>query len=153
VEDKAMKREKLISRQSHALFRRRDELGRSRDAGQRLLAHADRVVGDSIDAAVASELEEMNTQLLTVESRELAAIETAIERLREGRYGVCEECLKPISATRLKALPHATLCVKCQRSLEQGQPRNGPTEQWGNVHDEAVPVSLHATAPFEIDTE
>ena len=45
-------------------------------------------------------------------------IDTALEKIEEGTFGVCELCAKKINKERLKALPHATLCIDCQREEE-----------------------------------
>jgi DnaK suppressor protein len=46
-------------------------------------------------------------------------IGNAIRRIDEGTYGTCERCGKPIDAARLKALPHASLCMDCKRREER----------------------------------
>jgi len=43
-----------------------------------------------------------------------------LERIREGTFGFCESCEKPIGQKRLEALPTAHYCIKCQEQLEQG---------------------------------
>jgi DnaK suppressor protein len=43
----------------------------------------------------------------------------ALERLREGEYGTCEECGEAIAPARLKAMPEVTTCVRCQDNLER----------------------------------
>jgi len=43
----------------------------------------------------------------------------ALERVREGTYGTCEECGEPIAAARLKAVPEVTTCIRCQDRLER----------------------------------
>jgi RNA polymerase-binding transcription factor DksA len=48
----------------------------------------------------------------------LAEVERALARMTAGTYGVCERCRAPIDFARLKALPHATLCMTCQRAAE-----------------------------------
>lgn len=42
-------------------------------------------------------------------------VERALARLETGHYGFCEDCSQPISPERLRVLPEATRCVKCQR--------------------------------------
>ncbi|NIV31407.1 MAG: TraR/DksA family transcriptional regulator, partial [Anaerolineae bacterium] len=32
-------------------------------------------------------------------------------------YGICEQCDAEIDPARLKALPYATLCLRCQQRL------------------------------------
>lgn len=56
--------------------------------------------------------------LIENEEAELGAIEEALERIEEGTFGVCEECLKSIPKERLKAIPHAALCLECKRKEE-----------------------------------
>ena len=41
-------------------------------------------------------------------------VEHALERVREGAYGICESCARRIPADRLKYQPSATRCVECQ---------------------------------------
>ena len=90
--------------------------------------------GDVLDAAVDTAQDELNSQLLEVESRELTHIEEAIERLNEGTFGLCEDCEKPIPLSRLQALPYATECIECKRKSEKNV--NGlPT--WNRVFDNA----------------
>jgi DnaK suppressor protein len=45
----------------------------------------------------------------------LIQVTDALERLDEGSYGVCEQCGAEIDPARLKALPYATYCLRCQR--------------------------------------
>jgi RNA polymerase-binding protein DksA len=46
-------------------------------------------------------------------------INRALARIGEGGYGTCERCGNPIDASRLKALPHASLCLDCKRREER----------------------------------
>jgi DnaK suppressor protein len=108
------------------LVRRRDAL-RSALAGDLSLLKELRSEspGDVIDAAYDSTQDEISSQLAEVESRELASIENALERMKEGKYGICEVCSRKISMARLDALPYATMCIECQRELE----RSGSTAE------------------------
>lgn len=45
-------------------------------------------------------------------------IEEARQALRDGTYGTCRDCRKPIPAERLEAVPEAVRCVDCQRHFE-----------------------------------
>jgi hypothetical protein len=45
--------------------------------------------------------------------RELADIDAALERIREGRYGFCLSCGGPMGLQRLRAIPEARYCVGC----------------------------------------
>ena len=113
------------------LIRRRDAL-RSALAGDLSLLRELRSEspGDLVDAALDSSQDEISSQLAEVESRELASIENALERMRTGHYGSCEYCGGKIPMARLNALPYATMCIDCQRDLE----RSGAAG--GSRHDE-----------------
>lgn len=47
--------------------------------------------------------------------QKVASLETALDKLEGGVYGVCERCSGPISPERLAVLPHTTLCIDCAR--------------------------------------
>jgi DnaK suppressor protein len=40
-------------------------------------------------------------------------IESALQRIEDRTFGICEECRAPISAERLSAIPYARYCVRC----------------------------------------
>lgn len=51
--------------------------------------------------------------LLRQAREELAALDAAAARVRDGAYGVCVRCGGPIAEGRLEALPAATTCIAC----------------------------------------
>ena len=91
--------------------------------------------GDVVDAALDSAQDEISSQLAEVESRELASIENALERMRSGKYGVCEGCGNKIPMARLNALPYATYCIECQREAEKYGEDGGHSTDWGRLLD------------------
>ena len=48
----------------------------------------------------------------------LEQVERALARMDKGTYGICERCGEEIDFARLKAIPHATLCIRCQQHAE-----------------------------------
>lgn len=54
------------------------------------------------------------------EGRYLYHIEEALARIEDGSYGKCERCEQKIGMERLKALPHARLCIECKEKEEEG---------------------------------
>jgi len=44
---------------------------------------------------------------------ELAEIDDALARIRDGRYGVCLACGGPMGLQRLRAIPEARYCLSC----------------------------------------
>jgi DnaK suppressor protein len=70
---------------------------------------------DEIQINEHRELGLMNRQRLAERINRLTA---ALQRLDEGTYGRCTECGEPIEAARLRALPEAVTCLRCQERLE-----------------------------------
>ncbi len=132
-----MTRERLIRKLRPILLRRRDAIRQS-VAGElnHLNISDERTVGDSADAAIDHDYGLVNSHLAEVESRELVRIEHALDRIRRGEFGVCEECGQRIPAARLEALPYATTCVKCQRTVEWNGHSPRRTQNWSRVEDD-----------------
>jgi DnaK suppressor protein len=70
--------------------------------------------GELLDEASEITEQAQNIAVLEQLNRELEQIEAARQSLAEGRYGICQDCGRPIPMARLNALPYATLCVRCQ---------------------------------------
>jgi len=51
-------------------------------------------------------------------TRTLAAVDAALLAMKEGSYGACAECGKPIASKRLEAIPWASRCIRCQEVLD-----------------------------------
>ena len=49
---------------------------------------------------------------------EVNKLAEALERLRGGERGICEECGQQIPPARLRATPEVTTCLRCQGHLE-----------------------------------
>jgi DnaK suppressor protein len=54
----------------------------------------------------------------------LSEVQQALKRIKEGSYGRCGVCGKPIPEKRLEALPWATMCIKDQELFERKQRSN-----------------------------
>lgn len=71
------------------------------------------------DVATDNYDREFSLGLASKERGVLFEINTALQKLQEGSFGICESCKKPITKIRLKAVPYATHCLKCQKSKEK----------------------------------
>jgi DnaK suppressor protein len=89
-------------------------------------SEGDRLAGDMfVDAQVAAsrDLGQLSYERLARRARLLAV---ALERLRDGSYGSCQECGSRIPKARRRALPGVTTCLQCQElgeSLGAAPPR------------------------------
>src|SRR5690606_22783391 len=61
---------------------------------------------------------DLDARLAKRQIRELQEIEEALERMRNGKYGICERCGRSIAFDRLKVLPESRYCVLCEKRLE-----------------------------------
>lgn len=92
--------------------------------------------GDSADAASDAAHHAVSSELAELESRELLQVERAIEKIRQGTYGICEGCEKKIPLARLNALPYTSLCIACQRAQETKGPGDRDSQgDWDKVYD------------------
>jgi DnaK suppressor protein len=110
--------------------------------------------GDAADAAFDASGEEIASQLAELEGRELAQVERALRRLKAGTYGKCEVCATKIPVARLDALPFSTLCIKCQREMEQdgGFLGGRSADDWSRMSDHDHMNDREVTmAQLEID--
>ncbi len=70
------------------------------------------VAADDIDKKT---LEALNAN----EVKRLKLIESALSRIKNGRYGLCMRCGKKIPQARLEAIPYALMCIDCKSSEER----------------------------------
>ncbi len=130
-----MARKDTISKMREILVIRRDALRKALAGDLSALKELRDQSSDLIDLALDSAQDELSSQLAEVESRELAHIENALERMKTGHYGVCEGCSCKIPIPRLSALPYATLCIDCQREAEKYGTSGSGDSDWGRLTD------------------
>ena len=57
------------------------------------------------------------------ERKLISKIESALQRIEDGIYGVCETCGEAIDVERLRARPVTTLCIQCKADQEAEERR------------------------------
>lgn len=75
--------------------------------------------GDEMDQVQAAEARDLAVRNLDRSVRLLRQIEEALRRLDKGEYGICANCEEEIGPKRLRALPWAQFCLKCQEIADQ----------------------------------
>jgi len=145
-----MTRNDSIRSMRDLLVTRRDALRKALAGDLSLLKQLREQSGsDVVDAALDAAQDEITSQLAEVESRELASIEKALVRMRNGDYGECEGCGNKIPLARLNALPYATSCIECQRAAENGTGPGGGGNDWSRVLDTGYADSDVSLSDFE----
>ena len=62
---------------------------------------------------------DLNLERMEAVTREIVEIDGALERVRDGSYGICEACGEVIVKERLEAIPYARLCFSCKKEEER----------------------------------
>jgi RNA polymerase-binding protein DksA len=71
------------------------------------------------DVATDNYDREFSLGLASNDRQSLYELDDALKRIEDGRFGICEDCEQLITKVRLRAVPQARLCVKCQEKREK----------------------------------
>lgn len=80
------------------------------------------------------EIQQASDRLLAVSNldrdcTELRRARAALRRIKEGVFGICQECEEDIHPKRLAAMPWASLCIRCQEAADRNS--EDSTERYG----------------------
>jgi DnaK suppressor protein len=78
-------------------------------------------LADPVDQVKSSTDRDMAVQRLDRQTRLIRDIRSALAKIEDRTYGLCERCEEPISRRRLDAMPWARLCVACQSAEEAAE--------------------------------
>ena len=70
---------------------------------------------DFSEHATESEFDEVYESQGREGLKEISAIDAAIDRIANNRFGICAGCGNAISEERLDAVPHAAMCRHCMQ--------------------------------------
>jgi DnaK suppressor protein len=65
------------------------------------------------DQGTETQRREVTSQIMATHREALSEIDYALQKINQGKYGICERCGKPIIKRRLKIFPQARTCVTC----------------------------------------
>ena len=116
-----MRPERLAHFKEILIAQLREHSNHVRDDQAAALELSDDGVKDSMDLSVMDVNKELAFRLGDRESQMIADIDQALLRLKEGSYGICAHCNKPIDERRLEAVPTARYDAECQTKLEQAR--------------------------------
>jgi len=90
---------------------------------------------DNHPADIGSEVFERSKDFALRETHALIleAIDTALEKIKNGTYGICAACGKEISTARLETVPFAAECLECKEAAE-----NAPRQHDRPVEEEVL---------------
>jgi RNA polymerase-binding transcription factor len=73
---------------------------------------------DVYDVCVQSYSKEQLFSLCERDREVLVEVQEALDKIKRGTFGICEECQELIEEKRLEALPWGGLCIGCQSRKE-----------------------------------
>jgi RNA polymerase-binding protein DksA len=118
--------EKLNENYRTLLDEARDELENT--GNQHRIELLNNEPGDSGDESMANALADFNVAQLDRHIEAMRDVEAALQRVKNGNYGVCIDCGDDVAFARLQAYPTAKRCIVCQEKREreyvqQGHPK------------------------------
>ena len=75
--------------------------------------------GDEADVASDAIDRTLLTALGAQDAKRLQQIDSALDRIRQNKYGHCVVCGKDIPEERLQALPYTLMCINCASAQER----------------------------------
>ena len=76
-------------------------------------------LSDTADIASNMIEDEIVMSIAQGEAKEIEQIDYALNKIKKGKYGNCENCGKSINKQRLMAIPFVSLCIKCKEDEER----------------------------------
>lgn len=132
---KSAERARGIKEMRAGLIERREAILSGMEHKLRYRSTPSTTKGDSSDLAAEALDSDTAMRLAESDSSELAGIEKALQSFEGGTYGQCESCGEDIPWPRLKALPYATLCVKCKEREETTGSEGTSPAGWSAVDE------------------
>lgn len=71
------------------------------------------------DVATDNYDREFSLGLASNERKAIFELDDALKRIEEGSFGICDDCKGQITKVRLRVVPSARLCIKCQQKREK----------------------------------
>ncbi len=109
-------RKLLVTKRQEILKEAKSEIGKFIRGENRQIVET---ALDDGDWSFVDLAEDLNLRKLTVHKQTLNKIDESLRKLREGTYGICEDCGSEISEERLKVIPFAIYCVDCMEKREE----------------------------------
>jgi DnaK suppressor protein len=102
-----------VNRFKDLLLSKRQELSTGKSLADSIPT-AGELRGDPVDMAASETYAATQVRLHQTDGKLLRAIEDALTRIRNEKFGICEECGEPISNARLEAVPWTRWCRDCK---------------------------------------
>lgn len=109
-------RKHLLRKRDEILSEAREEISKYIKGENRQLVET---ALDDGDWSVIDLSEDINLRKLGTHHETLVKIDESLRKLKEGTYGICEDCEEEINPERLRIVPFAVRCRDCQETQEE----------------------------------
>ena len=96
-----------------------------RDELERIVRNRDAIAieksADALDEVQHASERELAIRNLDRESNLLRQVRSALRRIEEGSFGICQHCEEEISPKRVAAVPWTPYCIQCQEQADKLQ--------------------------------
>jgi len=96
-------------------------LNQARRTGNDLINEKDYHYTEYVDKASFDEDQNLRIRIRDRESNLIKKYQTALRRIEEGEFGICEDCGEEIPFNRLRARPVTTKCIRCKTREEHAE--------------------------------
>ncbi len=73
---------------------------------------------DTLDQVQNAAARALAIRQLELDHKRLRGLRDALERIEDGSYGICQRCDEDISLKRLRVVPWASYCLRCQEAAD-----------------------------------
>jgi len=88
---------------------------------------------DALDEVQLAGERELAIRNLDRESHLLRQVRSALARIADGSYGICNHCEEEISLKRLNAVPQTAYCIKCQEAADRHEFETNDTVEFATA--------------------
>jgi DnaK suppressor protein len=110
---------KTVQQLKSELISKKQSLMSLQAQNNKVVMEQDSDLKDSVDRSEAEEAWFTKERMSQHWKSELIQINTALNKIETGEFGVCAECDSEIPVKRLRVRPDAILCLYCQESAEK----------------------------------
>jgi len=93
-------------------------LAQKKELQSKFYNHEIDIEGDDTDKIQGKIIATVNSALSSRDKEKLQRIESALKKIEEKTFGICEECGELISEKRLEFNPWFAMCISCSEEAE-----------------------------------
>ena len=101
------------------LMQEEERIGGRLDGARKSIEPVRQVGDEAAEVSGDNLARDTSMALMAGDSQRLRMIQDALVLLSRGKFGICQDCGKPIGMPRLRAKPYAKYCIDCKEKREK----------------------------------